>query len=141
MSPETTVGRKTWLGPALVTAAGYAVIGAFPAWATRAGVPPSTQFWRYTAWGLSSVLFAAHIWFESTRPQPRKSAALHPTVAVMIATALLAASAIVHNLGRGPMRPMMWLAFVIWPVLTGIGSFLVALLVLAVLRTRQSTAT
>ncbi len=111
----------SWWRAALVAAACYVVIGLATAALARHS---AQQFWRFMAWALSAVVFAAHLLRErSARPHAR--GAWHATFAVMVATAVIAAAAIVHNLSRGPMRPAMVLAFFIWPLLTGVASFAV----------------
>ena len=62
--------------------------------------------------------------------------ALHASVAVALATLALAAAAVAHQLSTGTFRPQMALSFGVWPLLTGIVSFVVALVVSLLLARR-----
>ena len=120
----------------MAVAAGYALIGFVTAAASRPTAVAGHPVSRVAAWALSLVVFAWHIRYERLRPQARAGAARHVAAAVMLATAVLALLAIAHNLGAGPLRPAMLAAFAVWPALTGIGSFVVAFVALAVLPPR-----
>ncbi len=124
--------RESWLPAALVAAVLYTIIGVATAALAR-GAPGHPRAWRLAAWGLSAVVFAAHLWREHRR-SALAAGAWHACLAVMVATAAIAALAIAHNYSLGELREMMVFSFVIWPVLTGLASFGVALFVLIVWR-------
>lgn len=137
-------GRQPWLRPALVTGAGYIVIGiVFGVLAGDAGSIQARNLWRFAAWAFSAVLFASHIAYEVVKLRHAPvAAALHAAVAVMLGTFALAAQANIHELRTAPrVRPIMPLILVIWPALTGLGSFVAALVTaaaLSLLRARSS---
>jgi hypothetical protein len=99
---------------------------------------PSNQVrvWRLAAWAISAAVYAAHIGHERlTLRNSSRSAALHVAVAVGVGGLALAVAATVHSLFVPPNYPR-WrfvLALVVWPVITALPAFLVALLASAVL--------
>jgi len=105
----------------------YLVVGvAFPN-------PPSAnkmQFiWRLGAWLICVVAFAIHIGLEHfrLRNSPTRTA-LHASVAVALGAFGLAAAANIHALTSGAgNRRLLALALVIWPIVTGVPAFIVAL--------------
>ena len=119
-----------WLPAATLVALGYAISGLVTAALARAGGPGQRTLWRFAAWGLGAVIFALHLARERRRAGTPAVGAWHACVAVALGTCAIAAAAIVHNLTLGPLRPAMFAAFVVWPLLTGVTSFLVACVVL-----------
>lgn len=112
----------------------YVVVGMVTA--TLARSAPSIQIrtmCRLAAWVISAVFFAVHIVHERRLAGPARRAALHTAAAVALATLVLAGSAVVRQAMMSTLRPSMLLAFAVWPVLTGVVSFLVALGVVALL--------
>ena len=117
----------------------YLVVGvAFPN-------PPAAnrmQFlWRLAAWLTCLLAFAIHIGLEhlKLRHSPRKTS-LHAAASVALGAFGLAAAANIHVLttGTGNKR-LLALALVIWPIITGVPAFVVALSTAAVLaRVRAS---
>jgi hypothetical protein len=85
--------------------------------------------WRLAAWLTSAVAFAIHLWYEHfhLRNSPRRTA-LHASMAVALGAFALAGAANIHALrfATGNQR-LLLLALVIWPILTGVPAFLVAL--------------
>ena len=110
----------------------YGLIGiVFPALADADHV----RLWRLAAWVASAAVAAAHIAYEHYRlgHSPRATA-LHAAGAVALGAFGLALAANVHWLlaeSHGPQPPL--LALPVWPVITAIPAFLVALAVAAVL--------
>jgi hypothetical protein len=96
---------------------------------------PSVFFWRLAAWMVSAVVYAAHIGYEHfrIRSSPR-STALHVAFGAAVGAFGLAAAAIVHSLvtGTGNLR-LLRIALLIWPLITGVPAFVVALVLTAVL--------
>jgi hypothetical protein len=126
---------QPWLRAVVVTALVYVVVGLGTAALSRSATSPSLRtVWRLAAWGISAVTFAAHILRERRLRTARVGAALHPALAVALATFVLSASAVIHQVMASTMRPGLLLAFGIWPILTGVPAFLVALAAGALLR-------
>jgi hypothetical protein len=118
--------RQAWVRAAVLLGLGYALVGiAFAAPATH------VQTWRLAAWGISAVGYTAHIGYE--RFQLRNSppvAALHVAVAVALGAFGLAVGANIHSVSAGSTgqhRQLLLLSLAIWPVITALPAFLVAL--------------
>ena len=96
---------------------------------------PSVFFRRLAAWMVSAVVYAAHIGYEHLRirSSPR-STALHVAFGAAVGAFGLAAAAIVHSVltGTGNLR-LLRIALLIWPLITGVPAFVVALVLTAVL--------
>jgi hypothetical protein len=92
--------------------------------------------WRLAAWMVSAAVYAVHIGYEHFRLGSSPLAtALHAAIAVAIGAFLLAAAATVHAM-MVPSHAPYWrflLALVLWPILTALPAFLVALTLAAVL--------
>jgi hypothetical protein len=105
---------------------GYALVGIVFA------VPTShVRSWRLAAWAVSAVVYAAHIAYERFRLRnSRGSAALHVAFAVALGAFGLAVRANIHSLSTGSAdqhRYLLLLSLGIWPVITALPAFLVAL--------------
>jgi len=91
--------------------------------------------WRLAAWLTVALAFGVHLGFEHFRfrNSPYRTA-LHASASVSLGAAALAAAANIHGLrtGTGNQR-LLVLALVIWPIITGLPAFVVALVVAAVL--------
>ena len=118
--------RQAWIAAAILIGVMYAVIGVVFAW-------PAThvRLWRLAAWLLSGAAYAAHIGYEcfGLRNSPRR-AALHVASAVAVGAFGLAVGATIHSLSvasTSQHRRLLLIAFVAWPVMTGLPAFLVAL--------------
>ena len=111
---------------------GYALVGiAF-------AVPTShVRAWRLTAWAVSAVGYAAHIAYERFRLRSSPgSAALHVALAAALGAFGLAIGANIHSLSAGSVnqhRQLLLLSLAIWPVITALPAFLVALVANGVL--------
>ena len=105
----------------------YLLVGvAFP----NPSVANKSQFmWRLAAWIICLVAFAIHILLEhfQLRNSPRATA-LHTSMAVALGAFGLAAAANIHALtaGTGNKR-LLALALLIWPIISGVPAFVVAL--------------
>ena len=118
--------RPSWIRAAIPVGIGYALVGilfALPSSHVRA--------WRWAAWILSAVAYAGHVAYERFRlrnaPGP---AALHVALAVALGAFGLAAGANVHSLtvvSTPEHRRLLLLALGIWPLMTALPAFLVAL--------------
>jgi hypothetical protein len=91
--------------------------------------------WRLAAWLVCAAAFAAHLGYEHfrLRSSPLR-AALHVSLAVALGAFALAVWVIVHarwvGSSQGPLAP---LALVVFPAVTGVPAFVVALVAGAVL--------
>jgi len=118
--------RQAWVPAAVLLGIGYALVGiVFAVPATH------VQAWRLAAWVVSAIGFAAHIAYErlGLRNSPR-SAALHVAFAVALGAFGLAVGANIHSLSAGSTnqhRQLLLLSLGIWPVMTALPAFLVAL--------------
>ena len=117
--------RIGWTLAALVVGVVYVLIGrgfALPA--------SNAQAWRLAAWAVSGVVFAAHIGHEHFRRRcPPRRTAWHAAVGAAIGAFGLAVAGMVHALSTtGAIRPVWYLALVLWPLITAVPAFLVALL-------------
>lgn len=117
------------------------VFGEFAKWA---GSEQGQFRWRLTAWVISAFVFAAHIAYEHFRLRSRATVlALHVALAVALGAFLLAAAATLHAMRVSSHAPywLYLLALVLWPLMTGLPAFVVALVgakVLALISPRQS---
>ncbi|HEY3135167.1 MAG TPA: hypothetical protein VGL29_03860 [Blastocatellia bacterium] len=123
-------GRKPWVRATIVAGIAYFVVG-YGSAALDPSVPDKARFaWRLSAWVVSAAVFAAHIGYEHFRlaDSPR-AIALHSAAAVALGAFLLAAAATVRSAVSASYAPH-WrflLALVVWPVITGVPAFVVAL--------------
>lgn len=118
--------RRTWVLAVVLVGIGYALVGIVFA------VPTShVRAWRLAAWAVSAVGFAAHIAYERLRLRSSPvSAALHVALAAALGAFGLAVGANIHSLSVGSgdrHRQLLLLSLAIWPVITAVPAFLVAL--------------
>src|SRR5213596_4332343 len=125
-------GRRLWVRAMILVAVSYVVIGiGFAALAKS----DHMRLWRLAAWLASALVAAAHIGYEHYRlgSSPRPTA-LHAAGAVALGAFGLALAANVHwFFARTPGQHPPLLALPVWPVITALPAFLVALTVAAVL--------
>ena len=118
-----------------VVAVAYVVIGIVFGVLGRSSDANHVRLWRLAAWVASAAVAAVHIGYEHYRlgSSPRPTA-LHAAGAVALGAFGLAVAANVHWMfaeTHGQRSPL--LALPVWPVITAIPAFLVALAVGAVL--------
>jgi hypothetical protein len=124
--------RRSWVRTVILLGIGYALVGIFFA-------KPATQVhaWRLAAWVVSAIGYAAHIAYERFRLQNSPgSAALHVALAVALGAFGLAVGANIHSLSivaTHQHRQLLLLALGIWPLITAIPAFFVALVTNVVL--------
>jgi hypothetical protein len=123
----TQTGR--WIAITIAIAALYAAVGI--AFATH------VQFWRLAAWLVSAIAFGAHIAHERFRLRNNPlTAAMHVALAAALGAFGLALGANVHawiTASPDARRGLLLLALVLWPVITGVPAFIVALTLSAVM--------
>lgn len=119
-----------WIRAALLFGAVYLLVG-------RVSTMPTDNvgMWRLAAWVISAVTFTTHFWHEHFRLRGAyRPAALHIAIAVAIGAFGLAVAAMIHSLSTtGTIRPAWLLALILWPALTAVPAFLVALAAGAIL--------
>ena len=129
-------GRKLCVGAVIVVGVAYFVVGFGFAALTNPSVPDQVRAWRLAAWAVSAAVFAAHIGYEHFRlGNPPRATALHAAAAVAVGAFLLAVAATVHASLVASHAPY-WrflLALVVWPLVTALPAFLVALVAGALL--------
>lgn len=118
--------RPSWVRPVVLLGIGYAAVGilfAVPATHVRA--------WRLAAWLVCAAGYAAHIAYERFRLKSSPgSAALHVAFAVALGAFGLAVGANIHSLSTDSTarhRQLLLLSLGVWPVMTAVPAFLVAL--------------
>lgn len=119
--------QRQWLFGSLVVGIAYAAIGILLALPTT-----HTREWRLTAWLLSAILYAAHIGYEQIKLRnSSRSTAIHVASAVAIGAFGLAVSAFIHSLFAPPnySRWRFVLALILWPLITALPAFIVALVI------------
>src|ERR1700694_382038 len=131
--PMNATGRLRWFWAVLFLGALYFVAGIVFAGLARSAVSNQMRAaWRLTAWLISAVGFAAHIRYEHVLlRRSARTTALHVALAVGLGAFALAVSASLH--GRATQHPFPSIALAIWPVLTALPAFIVALTVAALL--------
>ncbi len=101
------------------------------AFGTLAGQAASHQMrvtWRLAAWVISAAAFAAHIAYEQIRLRSsRRTTAVHASLGAALGAFALAVAANVHAQAASVHQPSHTLALVLWPVLTALPAFVVAL--------------
>ena len=117
---------QSWVPTVVLLGMGYALVGVVFA------VPAThVQAWRLAAWVVSAIGYATHIAYERFRLQNSPgSAALHVAFAVALGAFGVAVGANIHSLSTGSTdqhRQLLLLSLGIWPVITALPAFLVAL--------------
>ena len=117
-----------WIRPAAIFGACYALVGiAFAVPVTHA----HAHAWRLAAWLVSAAGYAAHIAYERVRLRSSPLAsALHVAAGVALGAFGLAVGANIHSLSTGSTHEhqrLLLLSLGIWPVMTAVPAFLVAL--------------
>jgi hypothetical protein len=128
--------NQRWLRMAMFFAIVYPVAGIIFAFAASKGM---VLFWWLVAWLVCAAAFAVHLWYEHARLQsPPRRAALHVALAVALGAFLLAVWINVHAYwSAAGHRPFAVLALVLFPVITGVPAFVVALVVSLLARARR----
>ena len=123
------LGKSNWIRAAMLVALIYLVAGlAFGALANTAASHRMVVTWRAAAYVVSAVAFAAHIAYEhSNLRDPPVRSALHAAIAVAFGAFGLAIAANIHSLRvASSHHRALALSLIIWPLLTGVPAFVVA---------------
>lgn len=128
-----------WFRAVLLVGVLYLVAGlVFAALAKSAASDQGRVAWRLAAWVISAAAFAAHIGYEHVRLRSSPgTTALHTSLAVGLGAFGLAVAASLH--ARGTHQHFPAFALALWPVVTALPAFVVALAAAAVL-TRLTSA-
>ena len=122
--------RRLWLRAVLLTGAIYCTIGiTFSAFAARSSHRMAVA-WNLASFGVSLVVFAIHIGYEHFSLGNRPLiVGLHTALAVALGSFLLAVSANIHSFRvANSQHGLLAIALVVWPLMTGIPAFVVALI-------------
>lgn len=115
----------------LLLGALYFAVGIlFGEFAGRATSHQMRDAWRWAAWIVSAIAFGAHIVYEQVRLRALpKTAALHVASAAGLGAFGLAAAANVHGWTLSPPHYslLLTLSLAIWPIMTALPAFVVAL--------------
>jgi hypothetical protein len=88
--------------------------------------------WRLAAWVVSAGAFAAHIWHEHRRLESSaRITAFHASLAVALGALGLAVGASIHGLTASSPHRFPVLMLLVWPRITAVPAFVVALAVSA----------
>lgn len=124
-------GRRSSLGIAVLVGILYGAVGVILA------IPSDhARLWRLAAWAISAVIYCLQIGYEHFRVRnPFLATSFHVALAAAIGGFLLAVAAVVHSFLVPPPYPRsrLHLALVVWPILTGVPAFLVAVVASGVL--------
>jgi len=121
----------------LSVSAVYLVTGlVFTSLAASAPIHPWRTIWRLTAWLTGAAVFAGHIRYEELRlhSSPR-TAAFHVSLAVALGAFAFAVAANKHAHRTAPgFHRLHGMALVIWPVVSAVPAFVIALAAAALKR-------
>lgn len=136
--------RRSWIRTVILIGVVYFVVGMVFGELAKPAVSDQVRFmWRLAAWVISAAVFATHIGYEHfQRDSSFGATALHAAMAVAFGALLLAVAATVHAV-MVPIHAPYWrylLALVLWPIVTALPAFLVALAAAAVLGRLQRSA-
>jgi len=124
-------GTRSWIRVVILVGVLYFVVG--KVFALPSG---NVKLWRLAAWVVCGAVYAAHIGYEHFRLRLRfQVTALHTALAVALGAFLLAVAATINAM-VAVSHAHYWrylLAFILWPVITAVPAFLVALVAAAIL--------
>ena len=133
--------NQRWLRTVILFGIVYSVVGiGFAALARLSTSSETGVMWRRAAWLVSAVAFAVHIANEHVRERNSPpSIALHASLAAALGAFALAVAANVHALrAASGNHYLLAIALVLWPILTAVPAFVVALVVAAGLARMRS---
>lgn len=127
----------------LLVGVAYSLTGVvFGALAGQASHHRGVVTWRWAAWLVSAIAFGVHIVYERVRLRnPPRLAALHVAAGAALGAFGLAVAANVHSAMAPAHRPpvLLMLSLAIWPLMTAVPAFVVALVgALLLSRVRRS---
>ena len=137
-------GRKPWVVRVILLGLVYLIVGLV--FGYLAGSSGSEHLhvviWRLAAWGISGVVYAAHVGYEHFKlANSPRSTALHAATAAAVGAFGLAVAANLHRLwvnsGNGR---LLGSALVVWPALVAVPSFVIALVAATGLNLKRRSA-
>jgi|SRR2546423_700693 len=138
---EESGHRSHWGRAAILVGLVYFVTGIVSGALAAAASTQGRTAWRLAAWIISAAAFAAHIRYDYVRlrSSPTRTA-WHAAAAVALGAFGLAAAANIRSgMTAAHARPLLRLSVLIWPIMSGVPAFVVALAAAALLaRTRRS---
>ncbi len=130
--PHIGEARRQWVRAAVLVGVAYALVGVVFAWPGN-----HVRVWRLAAWLVCAAAYAAHIGYEHFRLRTAsRRAAAHVACAVALGAFGLAVAANINSLmvvSTTQHRRLLLVALVVWPIMTSLPAFLVALVASAVL--------
>lgn len=136
MAESSRPVKSSWVSAVFMAGLLYVLIGLASA-ALGGGVwGPRVRFWRGMAWVLSAIVFGIQIARDRLRMRyTAMSTALHAALGAALGALGLAISATIHGYAvSSPHLRSVKLALLVWPIITAVPAFLVALVVGVVLR-------
>ncbi len=131
---------QPWLPAALVAAVVYPAVGIGFAFLDSSAGPARLRFWRLAAWFVSAIVFVAHLVYEQRRNRSPLRTALHVSIAVALGAFFLAVWVLVHGrVINAPQSALAPLALIVFPLLTGLPAFAIALVVVGLGSTLRHT--
>ena len=114
----------------LLCAIAYTAIGVA---SSRFSTMETSRSWRWAAWIASGLVFAFHVSLDRSRPnRSAVASASRAALASALGAFGLAVAAIAHTLTSGEGRlGLLVIALLVWPLLTALPAFLVALVLAA----------
>jgi len=126
--------NRRWLPIAFCVGVAYLLVGLITA---SLATSTHARGWRLAAWLISAVIFVAHVAYERLRLRSSSVfASLHAALAAGFGAFGLAVAATLHARSVVRLDHRYGLALVLWPIVTAVPAFVVALVLSAVLRPR-----
>ncbi len=133
--------RQHWLAVAVLVGVVYGAVGVGFAFADKVSGPAPIRVWRLAAWLVSAAVFCVHFAHELrlSGNSPLRVAG-HVASGAGVGAFLLAAWVNAHGYWATPQQhgPLVLLALVAFPLMTGLAAFVVALAAAAALRRLRS---
>lgn len=128
--------RSHWILRVVLVGLAYFAVGIVFAALAGAATGSTRIAWRLAAWLISAAIFARHVQYEYARLEnPPATAAWRAALAVALGAFAVAAVAYARSrIVDNAHRPFLLLAFLSWPVLTGVVAFVVAFLAASIAR-------
>src|SRR5437764_10921767 len=128
--------RLTWFAVASCVGILYLVVGLVSASLANGAASHDVRFgWRLAAWLISGAIFVAQVGYERLRLRnAAASASFHSALAAGLGGFMLAVAATVHTSRAAGVDYRYGLALVVWPIVTALPAFIVALLLSVIVR-------
>jgi hypothetical protein len=128
VEPIRGAEKSHWILRVVLVGLAYFAVGIVFAALAGAAAGANRIAWRLAAWLISAAIFAWHVRHEYARLEnPPATAAWRAALAVAVGAFAVAVAAYTRSrMADSPHRPLLLLAFLSWPVLTGVVAFVVA---------------